>query len=94
MSAARHQPQFNKDGTMRSAGTKVSPIKTLKEKTKVVSVPDLQREKRKTAVVVDDMYAVRFWSFHTDETFGVIARPYNNNLIKYVPAIVHFCCDR
>ena len=94
MSAARHQSLFNEDGIMRLAGTMACLIKTLKEKTKVVSVPDLQREQRKTAVVEDAMYAVRRWSFHNDETFGVIARRYTNNLVKDVPAIIHFCCDR
>ena len=79
-----------------SGFTKACLIKTLKEDTKVVSVPDLPREQRKTPVVVDAMYVVRRWLFHNDETYGAIARRYKNNLIKDVPAgtsIVHFCCD-
>ena len=90
------QSLFNEDGTMRSAGTKACLIKTLKEETKVVSVPDLSREQRQTVVVMDATYVVRRWSFHNDETFGAIARLYKNNLIKDVPAgtsILHFCCD-
>ena len=80
---------------MRAA--KSSLVKALKEETKVNSVPHLPQEEHKTAVVVDDMYNIRHWSFQRDETFGDIARRYLCNLLKDVPdgtKIVHFCCDR
>ncbi len=88
---------FSDDGTMRAPGTKASLAKALKEETKVSSVPHLPQDQRKTAVVVDAMYAVRHWSFHKDETFGAIARRYQHNLLADVPDgtdIIHFCCDR
>ena len=91
------QSLFNGDGTMRSAGAKANLVKTLKEETKVVSSPCLPKEHRKTAVVVDAMYAIRRWTFHKEEPFGSIATRYRNNLIQDVPAgtiIIHFCCDR
>jgi len=52
---------------------------------------------RKTAVIIDAMYAVQHWSFHKDETFGDIAQRYKKNLLNDIPdgtTIVHFCCDR
>jgi len=91
------QSLFNGDGTMRSAGAKANLVKTLKEETKVVSSPCLPKEHRKTAVVVDAMYAIRRWTFQKEEPFGSIATRYRNNLIQDVPAgtiIIHFCCDR
>jgi len=48
---------FNEDGSMRAAGTKSTLVKALKEETKVSSSPSLPPEERKTAVVVDAMYA-------------------------------------
>ena len=52
----------------------------------MVSVPDMSREQRNTAVVVDDMYVVRCWSFNNIEKYGAVARRYKTNLIKYVLA--------
>ena len=60
-------------------------IKTLYDETNVISVPDLPKEQRKTTVVVDGMRVVRRWSFHSDETFGAIARRYND-FINCIPA--------
>jgi len=55
---------FNKDGSMRSGGTKSTFVKALKEETKVSSSPSLPPEERKTAVVMGAMYVIRQWSFH------------------------------
>ena len=48
-------------------------------------------------LVVDAMFAVRQWSFHTGETFGAIAKRYLHNMLNDIPegtASIHFCCDR
>ena len=61
------------------------------------SSPSLPPEERKTAVVVDAMYAIRQWSFHKEETFSVIGKRYLHNLLSDVPPgteLIHFCCDR
>ena len=87
---------FQEDGRIRT-GTKANLVKVLKEETKVACVPDLPIEHRKTAVVVDAMYAIRHWSFLKGETFGTIAERYHRLLLNDVPAgteIIHFCCDR
>ena len=55
----------------------------------MISIPDLPREQRKTAMVVDAM-------LHNDETFGAVERR-NKDFNKHVPvgtSIVHFCCGR
>ena len=54
---------FNEDRSMRSAGTKSTLVKALKEEIKVSSSPSLPPEERKTAVVVDAMYAIRHLVF-------------------------------
>ncbi|KAK1900297.1 Mitochondrial import inner membrane translocase subunit TIM21 [Dissostichus eleginoides] len=87
---------FKEDGSMRT-GTKASLVKILKEKTKVSSIPDLPQDCLKTAVLVYAMSAIRHWSFHTGEGFGVIAERYRHLLLNDVPPgtdIIHFCCDR
>ncbi|KAK1903960.1 Calmodulin-regulated spectrin-associated protein 3 [Dissostichus eleginoides] len=87
---------FQEDGSMRT-GTKASLVKILKYKTKVSSIPDLPQDCLKTAVVIDAMSAIRHWSFHTGEGFGVIAERYRHLLLNDVPPgtdIIHFCCDR
>ncbi|KAK5911817.1 hypothetical protein CesoFtcFv8_001753 [Champsocephalus esox] len=43
------------------------------------------------------MSAIRHWSFHRGEGFGVIAERYRHLLLIDVPPgtdIIHFCCDR
>lgn len=88
---------FNEDGTMRASGTKATLVKTLKEETQVSTVSSLPNVERKTAVVVDAMYAIRHWSFQREETFGSISERYIHHLLKDVPTgteIIHFCCDR
>ena len=78
-------------------GTKASLVKTLKEETKVSIITHLPHDDKKTAVIVDAMYALRNWCFHKGETFGTIAKRYYNLLLNDVPAgtdIGHFCCDR
>ena len=85
------QSLFHEDGTTSSAGKNTCLIKTLKEETKVVSVPDLPRDHWKTAVVVDAMYLVCRWSLHDDETFGAVARYYKTNLlveVSYTSAVI------
>ena len=87
---------FQEDGRMRT-GTKASLVKVLKEETKVACIPDLPTEDRKTAVVIDAMYAMRHWSFLKGEAFGTIAERYQRLLLNDVPAgteIIHFCFDR
>ena len=82
---------------MRAVGTKASPVKILKEETKVTTADLLPQGDWKTAVVVDAMHAIRRWSFKINETFGDIADRYKKQLMKDVPAgtkIIHFCCDR
>ena len=82
---------------MRAAGTKASLVKVLIEETGVSAVPNLPQHNLKTAVVVDGMFAVRRWSFHTDETFGAVARSYMNHLLTDIPTgteIIHLSCDR
>jgi len=88
----RPQSLFNEDGSMRSAGTKSTFVKALKEETKVSSSPSLPPEERKTAVVVDAMYAIRRWSFHKEETFSVIGKRHlHNHLLDiYVKKTVQF----
>ncbi|KAJ4932499.1 hypothetical protein JOQ06_010919 [Pogonophryne albipinna] len=84
------------DGRMRT-GTKADLVKILKEKTKVSSIPDLPKDCLKTTVVVDAMSAIRHWSFHRGEGFGVIAEQYRHLLLIDVPPgndIIHFCCDK
>jgi len=45
------------DGSMRSAGTKSTLVKSLKEETKVKTTTHLPLEPRKTAVIIDAMFA-------------------------------------
>jgi len=88
---------FNEDKTIRAACTKSSLVKILKEETKVTTSDLLPQGDCKTAVVVDAMHAIRRWSFKKNETFGVIADRYKEQLLKDVPAgskTIHFCCDR
>ena len=76
---------FNEDGTMRAAGTNVSPVKVIREETGVSAVPNQPQHNLKTAVVVGAMYAVRRWYFHKDETFGAVARRYRNHKPTDIP---------
>jgi len=48
---------FTDDGSMRSAGTKSTLVKSLKEETKVKTTTHLPLEPRKTAVIIDAMFA-------------------------------------
>ena len=87
---------FNENGTMRAAGTKASLVKVLREETCVTAVPNLQHQSLKTAVVVDEIYAVCRWSFLKDETFGAVARLYRTHLPTDIPNgtdSIHFCHD-
>ena len=89
---------FNENGTMRTAGTKASLVKVLREETCVTAVPNLPHQNLKTAVVVDAIiYAVCRWSFLKDKTFGAVARLYRNHLPTNIPngtESIHFCRDR
>ena len=81
---------------MRAAGTKASLVKVLREETCVTAVPNLPHQNLKTAVVVDEIYAVCRWSFLKDETFGAVARLYRTHLPTDIPNgtdSIHFCHD-
>lgn len=87
---------FQDDGSMR-VGTKASIVKAVIEETGVSTSSELPQVDRKTAVVVDAMYAIRRWSLKKGETFSTISERYQYNLLTDIPAgtkIIHFCCDR
>lgn len=65
---------FSADWSTRVAGMKSTLVTAFKEETEVNSVPHLPEELCKTVVVVDAIFAVRHWSFHKSETFGITER--------------------
>jgi hypothetical protein len=79
---------FDESSAMKKSGTKADLVKALTEE---------DTGPRRTAVIVDAMFAIRQWSFQKDDTFGSIANRYRHSLLDDVPIgteAIHFCCDR
>lgn len=90
------QSLFTKDRTIRSQVHKsLSGQNFEKKRDKGGQCSIYAKRSAAKTVVMDAMHVVRRWSNYDDETFVVIARRYNNNILYYVSAgrsIVHLCC--